>query len=229
MRIHSNEIDSGLALTCAGQRRGAPLAAQAVPHSEIARFGLMLAAMIGLPIVLLCTGVLPFAWRFQVLAAVLTGFALLSLLRGYRMRDLGFTTRHLADSLRANLLFCGIGSLGLLAAYQADLLMPYKQQGLACSYAFYMLFLGPVQEVIFRGILFAEMGRRGITDPRVMVAISTLSFCFLHLIYNHPPMLLITLVSGLVWSILYLRWRNIWGISLSHSVLGALAMYLGML
>lgn len=229
MRIHSNEIESGLTLTRAEQRTAAPPAAQAVMQPAIARFTLMLLAMIGLPIVLLWTGVLPFAWRFHVLAAVLAGFVLLSLYRGYCLRDLGFTTLHLADSLRANLFFCGIGSLGLFAAYQADLLMPYRQQGLACSYALYMLFLGPVQEVIFRGILFAEMGRRGIAEPRVVVATSTLSFCFLHLIYNHPPMLLITLISGLVWSLLYLRWRNIWGISLSHSVLGALAMYLGML
>lgn len=229
MRIHSNEIENGLALPRTDQRTAAGYPVQPVLRPEVARFSLMLLAMIGLPIVLLWTGILPFAWRFYVLAAVLVGFILLSLHRGYGLRNLGFTTLHLGDSLRANLLFCGIGSLGLLAAYQADLLMPYRQQGLACSYAFYMLFLGPVQEVIFRGILFAEMRRQGITEPRVVVTISTLSFCFLHLIYNHPPMLLITLISGLVWSLLYLRWRNIWGISLSHSVLGALAMYLGML
>jgi hypothetical protein len=41
--------------------------------------------------------------------------------------------------------------------------------------------------------------------------------------------LLLTLVSGFVWGALFLRWPSIWGVSLSHSLLGALAMFLGIL
>jgi len=47
--------------------------------------------------------------------------------------------------------------------------------------------------------------------------------------YDHPALLLITFVSGPVWGGIYLRWPSIWGISLSHSLLGALAMFLGVL
>lgn len=49
-----------------------------------------------------------------------------------------------------------------------------------------------------------------------------------YIIYHNPAVLLLTLVSGLVWGVLFLRWPSIWGVSLSHS-LGALAMFLGIL
>ena len=107
--------------------------------------------------------------------------------------------------------------------------MPRQSGYPLTAFLFYLLFLGPVQEVIFRGILFAEMRKSGIVEGKWLVLISTCTFCFLHIIYNNPSVLLLTLVSGLVWGVLFLRWPSIWGVSLSHSLLGALAMFLGIL
>ena len=73
------------------------------------------------------------------------------------------------------------------------------------------------------------MRKSGIVDGKWLVLISTCTFCFLHIIYHNPAVLLLTLVSGLVWGVLFLRWPSIWGVSLSHSLLGALAMFLGIL
>ena len=86
-----------------------------------------------------------------------------------------------------------------------------------------------MQEVIFRGLLFAEMRKCGIVKGKWLVLISTCTFCFLHIIYNNPSVLLLPLISGFVWGMLFLRWPSIWGVSLSHSLLGALAMFLGIL
>jgi hypothetical protein len=66
---------------------------------------------------------------------------------------------------------------------------------------------------------------------RWILLLSSLSFCFLHIIYRHPPLLIIAFTiaftSGLAWSAIFTKWPNIWSITLSHALLGALAISLG--
>ena len=181
------------------------------------------------PSALIWSEIIPFAYRFYALFSVLAGFSLYGLRRRYSLFELGFRTDNLRGSLTWNLLFCVIGAVGLYATAKAGILRPNNPTYIPATYLFYIFFLAPVQEVIFRGILFAEMKRIGLADPRWMILLSTLSFCFLHIIYNHPPLLIITFISGLGWGMIFAKRPNIWGISLSHSLLGALAMYLGVI
>jgi hypothetical protein len=181
------------------------------------------------PVFLIWSGAIPFAYRFHVLAVVLLSFILHSVHRGYRLHDLGFTLENSWNSICWNLMFCAIGGIGLYLAYRSGMLMPREYSYSLTCFLFYIVILGPVQELIFRSIMFAEMKRCRNIGPKMMVLISTITFSYLHIIYNHPVLLLITFASGLVWGGIYLRWPSIWGISLSHSLLGALAMFLGVL
>lgn len=181
------------------------------------------------PPVLIWAEIIPFAYRFYALFSVLAVFSLYCLRRRYSLYELGCRTDNLRSSLTWNLLFCAIGAVGLYTTQKAGILRPDTPTYLPSMYVFYILFLGPIQEVIFRGILFAEMKRIEIIDHRWMVLVSTVSFCFLHIIYNHLPLLLITFACGLTWGIIFAKRPNIWGISLSHSLLGALAMFLGVI
>jgi len=45
-----------------------------------------------------------------------------------------------------------------------------------------------------------------------------------HIIYRHPLILFITFIGGLAWGTIFIKQPNIWAVSLSHSLLGALAM-----
>lgn len=192
-------------------------------------FLLLLCSTCYIPVLMVWAGIIPFGYRFYVLAAVLLSFFLLSMIRGYRLDELGITWTNGLASLRWNLLFCASGTVGLLVLHWQGIAMPRGYDYSLTCFLFYIFFLSPVQEFIFRGVLFAEMRRSRITHPVWMLLISTATFCFLHVIYNHPPLLLITFVSGLIWGAMYLRWPSIWGISFSHSVLGSLAMLLGVL
>jgi membrane protease YdiL (CAAX protease family) len=196
-----------------------------------ARFPFLFLVLVNcyLPIVLIWLGVIPFAYRFHVLAAVLCNFVLYGLCRRYRFSELGLTLQGSRNSLLANALFCAVGCLGLYLVQKAGLLMPREHSYSLTSFLLYILFLAPVQEFIFRGILFAEMQRCRIVDPCIVLLVSTVTFSFLHIIYGHPPLLLITFVGGLVWGILYLRWPSLLGVSMSHALLGAFAMFLGVL
>ena len=201
----------------------------AAPTPEQRHFALGLVAVCYVPVLLIWTGLIPFACRFQVLAAVLLVLVALGLYRGFDRRELGFTLAHSRQALGWNLLFLAVGAVALCALARSGWTMPRQSDYPLTAFLFYLLFLGPVQEVIFRGILFAEMRKSGIVEGKWLVLISTCTFCFLHIIYNNPSVLLLTLISGFVWGMLFLRWPSIWGVSLSHSLLGALAMFLGIL
>lgn len=197
--------------------------------APLIRFALLVLTNCYLPVLLIWSGVVPFACRFYVLAVVMASFLAFGLCRGYRLRDVGYTLAWCRDALRWNLLFSLLGGMGLYLTYRTGILMPRDYSYSLAGFLFYIFLLAPVQELIFRGILFAEMKRCQIVGPKAMLLISATTFSFLHVIYNHPPLLLITFVSGLVWGMLYLRWPSLWGVTLSHSLLGALAMLLGVL
>lgn len=204
------------------------------PEQDGCRFGVLLPLfvlliMLHVPVALIWLEVIPFKYRFYTLFFLLAGFAGYAYKRRYSLYELGFRTDNLRLSLYSNLVFCLVGSLGLYLTYNAGWLRPKAGEYLPWIYVFYILFLAPAQEIFFRGILFAEMKRSRIADQRWILLISTFSFCFLHIIYQHPPLLIMALLSGLTWGGLYIKWPNIWGISLSHSLLGAFAILLGVI
>lgn len=199
----------------------------ALPAS--APFLLLLLVNCYLPILLIWFDVIPFTYRFHVLATVLCTFVLFGLYRGYGLGELGLTLKNCRSSMLANALFCAAGGLGLYLVFLGGFQMPREHSYSLTCFLLYIVFLAPVQEFIFRGIMFAEMKRCRIADRRIMLLISTVSFSFLHIIYDYPPLLLITFISGLAWGMMYLRWPSLLGISMSHALLGAFAMFLGVL
>lgn len=202
---------------------------QILPRISLHNFLLMLACTFYAPSALVWLEIIPFHYRFYALFCVLSGFACFCFRRRYSLQELGIRTDNLKGSLQWNLLFCLAGAIGLYAAFIAGIVRPRDTGYLPSAYIFYIVFLGPIQEIIFRGVLFAEMKRMRSIDDKWIILTATLSFCFLHIIYNHPPLLLIALISGLAWGIIFTKYPNILGVSLSHSFLGALAMFLGVI
>lgn len=215
-----------------------PGAAQALRDNGKDRYGfhlgvftplLLLLILLHVPAAMIWLEIIPFEYRFHALFFVLAGFVYYCFLRRYSLRELGFRTDNINPSLGWNCLFCVAGAIGLYITYKAGILRPQSQNSFPGLYVFYIFFLGPVQEVVFRGMLFAEIKRIHFLPKRSFLWASSLSFCFLHIIYRHPPLLLIAFISGLAWGIIFIKWPNIWGIALSHSLLGALALFLGVI
>ncbi len=202
---------------------------ETLEHSSRTSFKFLFLLLSGLyvPVILLWSGVIPLEYRFNVLPIVIISFLLFAFLRRYRFRELGYRFDNIASSLCWNFIFCVTGSLCLYYALKYGLLYPVEKYDIPYIYLFYIAVLAPVQELLFRGILFAEMRRIGKINFKIMLLVSTFSFCFLHIIYNRPPLLIISLISGLIWSIIFIRWPNIWGVTFSHAFLGAIAILLG--
>ena len=76
------------------QDKTVPRVPRSTRYPATAPFLLLLLLNCYLPILLIWCGIIPFAYRFHVLAAVLCSFVLFGLYRGYGLSELGLTLKH---------------------------------------------------------------------------------------------------------------------------------------
>jgi len=193
------------------------------------RLALFLIGFYYLPTVLIWRGFLPFEHRFAVLVILTLVVAAYSLYIGLTIRDLGFRRDTLAGALTVNGILSVLIVLALYILFKANLLREPTLPKWSLFYPFYVLVSGPAQEFLFRSVLFAEMARNGIRSPLLLVLISAITYSFLHVIYNDAITLVVTLVMGITWGCIYQRFPNFWGVTLSHVVLGIVAMLVGLI
>jgi len=198
-------------------------------HNHIVIFTVFLAATLYLPVTLIWMGIIPFRYRFAVMFCVLTVIVSYVWIRKFNWSDLGFRRDTLKKSMMWNfgtsLLFLSL----LYWLHEAGLIGKETINFWPLFFIFYILILTPAQEFFFRSILFAEMGNLRKKRYWSIIILSSLSFCFLHIIYQHPVMMLVTFFMGLVWSIIYYKYPNFWGVTLSHAMLGTAAFALGLI
>ncbi len=188
-------------------------------------FSIFLAAGFFLPVTLVWAGIIPFGFRFQTMALVLGAMAAFCVIRRHSPADLGFRGKHLGKSLAWNGLLCLMGAMALYLLHKAGCERPRHPLLGIKAYLAYIFVLAPVQEIFFRGLFFAELDQTKMAERKGLVLILTSAvFAFLHVIYLYPPMIPVTFVAGMAWGFEYQKHRNIWGVILSHAVLGSLAM-----
>jgi len=181
------------------------------------------------PVTLIWLDVIPFRYRFFLAFIVMALTIPYILKRGFNWSELGFRRDTLKGSLKWNL---GITPFFLLLLYIFNKVgwIELAQVRLWPVFLFfYILVLTPVQEFFFRSILFAEMKKVRIRNPLPIIALSSLSYGFLHVIYQKPAVLVATLLMGVVWGCIYYKYPNFWGVTISHALLGAVAITAGMI
>lgn len=198
-------------------------------YNRVVIFMVFLAATLYLPVTLIWMGIIPFQYRFAVMFCVLLVIVSYVWLRKFSWSDLGFRRDTLKKSMMWNfgtsLLFLSL----LYWLHEAGLIGKETINFWPLFFVFYILILTPAQEFFFRSILFAEMGNLREKRYWSIIILSSLSFCFLHIIYQHAVMMLVTFFIGLIWSIIYHKYPNFWGVTLSHAMLGTAAFALGVI
>ena len=198
-------------------------------HNHILIFIFFLTGTLYIPVTLIWTGVIPFRYRFAVMFFILAVMVSYVWLRKLHWSDLGFRLDTLKRSLMWNL---GTSFLFLVLLYllhDAELIGTAAIRFWPLFFVIYILILTPAQEFFFRSLLFAEMGNCHYRRRWSIIALSSVSFCFLHIIYQQPIMLLASVFMGLIWSIIYYKYPNFWGVTLSHAMLGTAAFALGLI
>lgn len=198
-------------------------------QSRVGSFFSSLIIFYYLPPLLIVSGVLPFRWRFYILAGMTVVMLAFAYWRDMSLKELGFRR----DTLKASLILNGSASLLLVTsmfiALNAGLVREPAATNWEMFFAYYLLISSPSQEFLFRSSLFALMSRDAVGGPSFRIILSAVTFSFLHIIYRDPLALLATFAAGLFWGWIYYRHPNFWGVALSHAVVGATAIKVGVM
>lgn len=157
-------------------------------------------------------------WSFAVVGVALLVYGVLTARqRTHSLRDLGFRR----DNLRAGLMPVGISTLiasGGLIAWAVALGRPLLGNQILILLALYPIW-ATVQQLAFQGVL-----HRGLMVllpvPALQVLVTAAAFASVHI--GNATLVALTFVAGLMWSLLYRRWPNLWLLAGSQTLLAAL-------
>lgn len=156
------------------------------------------------------------------------GTAVYGRLSGLSFSDMGFTRSLLVRSLLLNALVtvAAIGAVFWLAGPRL-LGSPHLPRNIWFP-LFYVFLSCPAQELLYRGLAFPLMERGGIRSGAALVVVSAILYASLHLFFTKPFIIPLTFLIGLGWGTIYLFVRNLWGLILSHALVGMLAIMAGL-
>jgi CRP-like cAMP-binding protein len=152
---------------------------------------------------------------------------------GFDRASMGLTLKHFGPSVGAAIIFTlpAMAAMAYARAhfYPMEAGVPLVNwKAVTPSYYAYAI-VAPLQELIARGVVMNAIVRLipGRRRGPLAVLISSMIFATLHL-HLGLSLPLISLGCGLVWGAIFLRWRNLAGISISHFLLGSWAGVLGL-
>lgn len=168
-----------------------------------------------------------FQYKFHVLT--IGGVFVYVFLRvgGFTNADLGITLEgakaSLWNALPITAFLCGL-CLYLWASGRARMVPNEKWT----FYLFYLFISSPLQEFLYRGALTAVFTRLGL--PLFVTALlTTVLYSFVHIIYRDKLTMLLTSVIGVIWFFCYQSSGSLLGVSISHAVLGAVTIAVGII
>lgn len=180
---------------------------------------------IALP-VLICRFHILFDIKFYLLTVI--GILMFILLKIFKVSNeyLGITKKNLMKSVKRNLpviMMCII----FIAVVE---LLPYNRftpNETIEFYAFYIFISCPIQEFLYRGVFgyFEKIKEH----KWIWLIASSICYAFVHIIYRDYITCIITFIIGIIWYQLYRKDYNLFGVVLSHIILGILTISLGII
>jgi CAAX protease family protein len=181
------------------------------------------------PPLLILFRVVPFAFRFHLLLISALIVLAYVILMGDSASKLGFRADTLKRSTEYNLGVTLLALMAIAALHFLGLIRAPTIPQWRWFFVFYVLLSCPAQEFLFRSALFAEMDRSGVVSRFWQISISSLAYCFLHVIYRDSITLGVTFLMGVIWGVGYYSWRNFWGVTISHCILGTFSILVGLI
>lgn len=93
-----------------------------------------------------------------------------------------------------------------------------------CLYPFFSAY---PQEILYRAFLF-DRYRQLFSKRLIMIAASTIAFSFLHIIYDNPYAIVLTLLGGYLFSKTYDRSKSLTLVSIEHALYGMIIFTTGL-
>ena len=191
----------------------------------IVAIGLMLGYLV-IPL-LIFFGIIAFEYKFIVL--VIYGILSYAILRlnGVDKAKLGLTVKNWQSSLLSvvglTLLFVVLALLAYRFGYAR-----FQPTETVSFYLFYVFISSPVQEFLYRGVT-TYFGKSFGLSVWLIVLISSILYSLVHIIYKDWILVVATFGLGVIWHRVYLKTNSLVGVMFSHSVFGALTIFLGLI
>ncbi len=182
-----------------------------------------------LPIILILVNIIPFSFRFELLIIITIVLIIYSVYNKYTLHSLGFRKETLKKSLIVNLLISSLFILLMLLLYYLNLIRKPTIPKWNLFFAFYICISSPSQEFLYRGFLFAFFERNNINSHIKKIVFSTITYAFLHIIYMDLITVIVALMIGAIWGLIYSKFPNIIGVALSHAILGVVSILVGII
>ncbi len=191
----------------------------------IVAIGLMLGYLV-IPL-LIFFGIIAFEYKFIVLVVYgILSYAILRL-NGVDKAKLGLTVKNWQSSLLSvvglTLLFVVLALLTYRFGYAR-----FQPTETVLFYLFYVFISSPVQEFLYRGVT-TYFGKSFGLSVWLIVLISSMLYSLVHIIYKDWILVVATFGLGVIWHRVYLKTNSLVGVMLSHSVFGALTIFLGLI
>lgn len=179
-----------------------------------------------IPILLLAYGAIPREASHAILIVMTLIMVAYAITKPIPARELGIRR----DNLKEALIWQGAVTLVLVVTLiivsKTGLMHPKYYEQSPLFYLFYIFLSAPLQEFVFRSLMFRELNIYFKKDWAKLL-VSVIVFSFAHYAYRDMSVLFITLVAGIFWGAVYLKKPNFWAVAASHAIVGAVTVFLG--
>ena len=195
---------------------------------RLARFssiGIISVLYIGVPLLILFN-IIPWDYKFWALSAGALFVFIVLKVQGVSNADLGFSLHQWRTAVLSVVPMTAALSI-ISIVYLILNGSRYSPTETIYFYLFYIFVSCPAQELLFRSALRVLLRPLGLT-LRIEMLVAASLFGFVHVIYKDPFTLAAMIIVGFFWYHLYLRTRNLIGVTISHITLGILTIALGL-
>lgn len=189
-------------------------------------FGGIIFVFIFFPLIILFNPEL-FKYKFFFLTIMGIFIYFFLLITGAKNIELGITKKNFLLSIKRNMpiIIFGILIIIILKLLGVNRFILNENKFFVL---FYIFISCPIQEFLYRGV-FGYFDLKIINNSTLVTLISSICYSFVHIIYKDLFTCLITFVIGIIWYHLYRKDSNLVGVSLCHSTLGILTIFLGII
>ncbi len=189
-------------------------------------FIFVLVLYIVFPILILFNTTL-FKYKFYILVVVGLLIYLLFKINKVSNKELGISKSNIIKSLKRNIPIILILIITVIV-FRLFNLNKYNPTETIYFYLFYIFISCPIQEFLYRGI-FGYFEKSLVKNKYIILIISSILYSFVHIIYKDYLTCTLTFLFGIVLYLLYRKDYNLFGVSISHIILGILTIYLGII
>jgi len=177
------------------------------------------------PVLLLISGVVPVNQRLIVLLIMILGIVVMAIIERVPVQTLGFRVDNLKEAIIPYGVFTVLGVLFLVGLSFGLNKQPLPNWWTLIHLQWLFLPISAFQEFGYRAYFQTKLQKT--VNPYLAIFIITILYSGMHILWKNPLVLAMSFFGGLGWGYLWYKHPNFYLISLSHSILNFLAVYLG--